>query len=111
MLKKSNKNRMLLKIYSQSEKSNQFNLSSNNLGEESKEEISMWDVGKNVSNSFEYLTKKQISRIQKKYINFARNRSDFSKLRSQNKYQVRGEFDDQVRYFKWFNIIIGVNQK
>lgn len=63
-------------------------------------ELSVGDIQQKHSNKSsitEYLSKGEIMNIHQLFIQFARNRSAFHKLKSQNKYKVREEFDDNIR--------------
>lgn len=57
----------------------------------------MCQVQKKHPDQLRSLSKKEISYIHSEFINLARNRSDFKKASSQNKYKVRGKFDNQIR--------------
>jgi hypothetical protein len=60
-------------------------------------EISIRDVQKPKPEQMEYLSRKEIMTLHQTFILLARNRSDFLKMRSQNKYRIRGKFDDNIR--------------
>ena len=64
---------------------------------DTRDEVSMWDILKNSYDKIGCLSKKEIHHLHQEFIDLARNRSDFNKLRSKNKYKIREKFDDQLR--------------
>lgn len=63
-------------------------------------ELSMGDIQQRQTNgslTTEYLSKGEIHNIHQLFIQFARNRSAFHKLKSQSKYKAREEFDNNIR--------------
>ncbi|CAI2360278.1 unnamed protein product [Moneuplotes crassus] len=61
------------------------------------DDFSICDIPEAPIKRLSSLSNKEVTRIHNRFLPFARNRSDFNKLRSQNKYKRRESYDDNIR--------------
>lgn len=68
--------------------------------EENKNELSVNDIMRSTNPASElcnYLTEEELNKFHQSFMQFARNRSGFGKLKSQHRHKMRESYDDNMR--------------